>query len=218
MPTFTDLVLEIASSCVGMSAHPAEGRIDEFEALMGYGETAAVKHAMSSFRDPIHGNSVSTCGLFVRGVLWEAAHDANPDAPNVAELAPPYKPATVFNQLRSLANRMGAWVEWRKGNLPEPGDFVIVDLPMPSAHVFIASSVTAAGEGASIEAIEAGQVTLLGGYQAVRRKLHTWRLVGGAMKDDAIQVPPIDTFEGHTKTVSAWISMKAVGDAIGFPL
>lgn len=176
---------------------------------MAYDERPGVGRSMSSWK------GISTCGLYVRGVL----HAAGIRAP---ELAAPYVPGSVFDRLLSLGRRMNCWVDAAPGLHPEPGDIVFFGLDTPSSgHVGICEEPYVGGLGelraGGMMGIEAGQVRVRGGWQCVTRKRHTWSPDPAnprKVQDVAIQVPPVNTFAGAARHLSGWIRLAGLASLV----
>lgn len=208
--TLEDAIVYTALSYVGVSADPQQPEARaRFEDLMGYDETPEVKRSMSSYK------GISTCGLFIRGLIWHVFHEFQADV-DLHEIAPPYlgknyeNSGKVFENLEDLGARCHAIEDFRIGMWPDAGDVVMVGLDTKSdGHTYLVTG----RNGNVIEAVDAGQVTKAG-FQAVRAKSHTWTQVGAKMNDHAVQLGKLDTFQGSDKNVSKIIRLKKLEAAL----
>lgn len=209
--TLEDAIVYTALSYVGVSADPQEPEARErFEGLMGYGETAGMKRDMSSHE------KASTCGLFVRGLLWLVFHQFLSTV-DMHEIAPPYAGpgnsnlGKVFKNLEDLTSRCNALHDWLPGMWPEPADIVMVGLDTRfDGHTYVVTG----RDGNVIEAVDAGQKRKKGGYQCVRAKAHTWTPQGRYMSDHAAMIGESDIFPGADRHVSKIIRMAELKTAL----
>jgi hypothetical protein len=110
----------------------------------------------------------STCGLVVTGI-WRLAGVVHPI------LDKPYVTGSAISRLTKIAG--GAWISYKPGRLPRPGDTVRVGdntTTNGAEHVYIVTEVSNS-QDVIIKSIDGGQVTKKTFFQCVRAKQRTWR-------------------------------------------
>ena len=158
--------VDAALSVAGISAEPKTAGYQAYIDLIASGEDENMQKSMAT---------VSGCGLVISGIWRRIGVCAK-------EIEPPYKIGSAVSRLFKIAKKAGAVREYKSGELPGPGDVVLVGSTNEVQHVYIVIAVHMDSIG--ILSVDGGQRTS-NNDQAIRLKRRVW-------KDG------IDTVEGAT--------------------
>jgi hypothetical protein len=136
--------VEIARKMAGLNANPKQPESRRrYVEVIAPGEPDAKAKEMAT---------MSGCGLMVAGIWREAGV-------NATLLDPPYKVGSGVSRLIQIARATKAWVPFKKGARPQPGDMVLVGDNGAGGveHVYTIVAVNDGPEGLEIESVDGGQ-------------------------------------------------------------
>lgn len=182
-------MLNLAASFDGL--HATEDP-DRYLALVGPEEAPRMQHDMLG---------MSSSALIIRGLLRQLGlkHE---------RLDAPYKLQHTIDDLRVLAREADAWRTPSGGadDVPELGDYVLVNANQPTAGVFIVVSKAQMPDRWRLESIDgSGQMP----GQTITRITRDWMIFPGATWDHRITHPPT------VRRVTGWADLDAIVDAFG---
>jgi len=154
-------IVEFAHTCPGLGASPANLEVKKrYLELIASGEPPAKQEEMAK---------MSGCALLTGGIWRVAGVDA-------ASLHSPYKIGTAISRLVAIARAAKAWIPFKEGEYPAPGDMVLVGDNGPGGveHVYTVVGIELSDGQVTIQSVDGGQRDARG-HQAVLLKQRVWR-------------------------------------------
>ena len=154
-------IVDFALTCAGLGADPAKpDNKKRYIELIAPGEIPHTQDEMAK---------MSGCALLIGGI-WRHV------GVNASALQPPYKVGTAISRLVTIARSANAWIPFKAGEYPGPGDMVLVGDNGKGGveHVYTVVGIEMSDEKVAIRSIDGGQRDAKS-HQLVLLKERVWR-------------------------------------------
>lgn len=154
-----DAFVQAALSVVNLGANPKH-----LDMKQAYIDLVAPEEPEGKVNDML---KMSGCGLTVAGI-WRMAGVKH------YKLNPPYVVGTGVSRLVTLANKVGAWIPFKRDALPDLGDMVLVGDNGDGGIEHVFTIVATGPTCADFESVDGGQRDEEG-FQIIRHKRRIWK-------------------------------------------
>jgi hypothetical protein len=176
-----DRVTSSARAMAAMDAGP--GTYQRYLELIAPGESPEAQLEMAAMHSP---------GLLV-AAIWRAVGVRS------ERLDPPYVLGTSVSRLVDLAGDVGAWVPFADGQIPGPGDVVILRAERRrAAEAYVVTAIAAEDDGVRVDSVEAAVPG--DGHGAIVERQRTWK-----GRHDVVHEARHGERSGHERVIEGWI-------------